>query len=99
MSIHNIALTPAERGRLFASGVLGMREDVRPLVASDFASKKRCENGYGRVTDVARRFLAGEWPESTEVSVATMNGLNPQSFKQTVWKLRTGYVEPKRRTA
>lgn len=98
--IANIGLTPIERAKLFAAGVLGMRDDVRPLTRHDIYAEKIGRNNYGRTKKVAARYLEGEFGKASIYEVAVSQGVSPESLKSQIWKVRTGYIaKPRRRTA
>lgn len=95
--IANIGLTPIEKAKLFASGVIRMREDLRPVTPDDYFTEKIGPSNYGRTKRVAERYVAGEFGDQTVYDVALAERLAPESLKSQIWKVRNNYTDKPRR--
>ncbi len=81
---HPLALSRWNRVVLFADKVLGFR----PTIEEPPPGKKSAKSA-GLVKKTAFDFIAGKFGEKSLDEVAIANGLNYDSFKSTVWKIRS----------
>lgn len=88
MTPHPLALHPIERGYLYAFGILRFpphKEAPRPP-GRTVGRKNR--NTYGRVKEMALRYVQGAFPGLTVAQVAARFRMNQESLKSAEWKLR-----------
>lgn len=88
-TLERIALTPWDRIRLFGSGVLRFRPgSCPPPETGGKHYTKIAGSQYGKITEVARRVIKGEFPGMTYPQIASQEGVDSESLKAAVWRLR-----------
>lgn len=93
MNTHPLALSPLQRGLLFAQGALGFQpaperpHRERPKPPGRTPGTKN-SMAHGTVKNLAQRVVAGEFGGLRLSEVADRHGVGYESLKAAEWKLR-----------
>ena len=95
--IYRLALSPWERGKLFAEGLWRFRPRDDIVRIGGRAHRRKKNSRYGLILGTARKFVAGDYGERTLEYVAQTLDISFDSLRFAVWKVNQ--AQKKKRAA